>query len=263
MEDRKDIFNNSNNKMPKGGKPRMFRFNLYWMYGLIFMMLIALYMTNDSSDSKELGWTEFQRLAQENVFEKITVYNKKNLVEATVKKDKQEQVFGTKDITKLGTSPKAYVKIPSADKFSDFYDKAVAENRIDTAQFAVALLYRILFRLCGHCVVFGIYPLQRLLVEFQIYYSAFVENRARCTVLHRLRHVVNIDIVSEHLPRGAVFHGNRRTCKPYERGIRKSISDHTRSSDPYASGFCIHPLFEPVLAAVRLIGHHDYVAPHG
>ena len=132
MEDRKDIFNNSNNKMPKGGKPRMFRFNLYWMYGLIFMMLIALYMTNDSSDSKELGWTEFQRLAQENVFEKITVYNKKNLVEATVKKDKQEQVFGTKDITKLGTSPKAYVKIPSADKFSDFYDKAVAENRIDT-----------------------------------------------------------------------------------------------------------------------------------
>ena len=29
-------------------------------------------------------------------------------------------------------SPKVYVKIPSADKFSDFYDKAVADSHIDT-----------------------------------------------------------------------------------------------------------------------------------
>ncbi len=118
--------------MPKGGKPRMFRFNLYWMYGLIFMMLIALYMTNDTSASKELGWTEFQKLAQENAFDKMTVYNKKNLVEATVKSEKVGQIFGNANISQIGTSPKVYVKIPSADKFSDFYDKAVAENQIDT-----------------------------------------------------------------------------------------------------------------------------------
>ena len=66
MENKNDIFN----KTPKGGKPKMFRFNLYWMYGLIFIMLVALYMTNDSSGAKELGWTEFQKLAQENVFDK-------------------------------------------------------------------------------------------------------------------------------------------------------------------------------------------------
>ncbi|WP_455632815.1 ATP-dependent zinc metalloprotease FtsH, partial [Parabacteroides sp.] len=123
-----DIFN----KTPKGGKPKMFRFNLYWMYGLIFIMLVALYMTNDSSGAKELGWTEFQKLAQENVFDKMTVYNKKNLVEATVKSGHTEQVFGNMDTSKIGVSPKVYVKIPSADKFSDFYDKAVADNHIDT-----------------------------------------------------------------------------------------------------------------------------------
>lgn len=110
----------------------MFRFNLYWMYGLIFIMLVALYMTNDSSGTKELGWTEFQKLAQENVFDKMTVYNKKNLVEATVKNGKTEQVFGNMDVSKIGVSPKVYVKIPSADKFSDFYDKAVADSHIDT-----------------------------------------------------------------------------------------------------------------------------------
>ena len=49
MENKNDIFN----KTPKGGKPKMFRFNLYWMYGLIFIMLVALYMTNDSSGAKE------------------------------------------------------------------------------------------------------------------------------------------------------------------------------------------------------------------
>ena len=128
MENKNDMFN----KTPKSGKPKMFRFNLYWMYGLIFIMLVALYMTNDSSGTKELGWTEFQKLAQENVFDKMTVYNKKNLVEATVKNGKTEQVFGNMDVSKIGVSPKVYVKIPSTDKFSDFYDKAVADSHIDT-----------------------------------------------------------------------------------------------------------------------------------
>ncbi len=119
------------NKAPKNNKPKMFRFNLYWMYGLIFMMLIALYLTNDSSASKELGWTEFQKLVQENVFDKMVVYNKKNLVEASVKSGQKGLVFKS-DSAALGTNPKVYVKIPSADKFSDFYDKAVTDNHIDT-----------------------------------------------------------------------------------------------------------------------------------
>ena len=127
MENKNDMFN----KAPKNNKQKIFKFNLYWMYGLIFMMLVALYLTNDSSASKELGWTEFQKLAQENVFDRMVVYNKKNLVEATVKDGRKGLVF-KKDSAALGTNPKVYVKIPSADKFSDFYDKAVAENHITT-----------------------------------------------------------------------------------------------------------------------------------
>ena len=128
MEKKNDMFN----KMPKNGnKPKMFKFNLYWMYGLILVMLLAVYLTNDSSASKELGWTQFQKLAQENVFDKMVVFNKKNLLEATVKPDDRDKIF-KKDDKSLGTNPKVYVKIPSADKFSDFYDKAVADNHIDT-----------------------------------------------------------------------------------------------------------------------------------
>ena len=111
----------------------MFRFNFYWMYGLIFLLLIALYMSNESVGSKELGWTEFQKLAAENTFEQMTVFNKRNVVEATVRSNKIEQVFGSGyDYQKMGNSPKIYVTIPSADKFSDFYDKVVSTNQIST-----------------------------------------------------------------------------------------------------------------------------------
>jgi cell division protease FtsH len=109
----------------------MFRINIYWVYGVIILILIALYLGSDSSVTKELVWTEFQKMAQENAFDKVTVYNKKNLLEATVKNDKKGLIFD-KDSARLGDSPKVVVKIPSPDKFSDFYDKAVSEHQIDT-----------------------------------------------------------------------------------------------------------------------------------
>ncbi|OCW95977.1 cell division protein FtsH [Macellibacteroides sp. HH-ZS] len=124
--------NNAFNKPPKNNKTKLFRFNLYWMYGIIFIMLAALYMTNDSSTTKEMGWTEFQKLANNNVFEKITVFNKKNTLEATIKKGQLGVVF-KEDSALVGDAPMVFVKIPSADKFSDFYDKAVEKNNIDTS----------------------------------------------------------------------------------------------------------------------------------
>ena len=125
--------NNPFSPPSKNGKQKMFRFNFYWMYGLIFLLLIALYMSNESVGSKELGWTEFQKLAAENTFEQMTVFNKRNVVEATVRSNKIEQVFGSGyDYQKMGNSPKIYVTIPSADKFSDFYDKVVNTNQIST-----------------------------------------------------------------------------------------------------------------------------------
>lgn len=129
MENKNFLNKDNNNK--NGNKPKMFRFNLTWMYGLIFIMLVALYLTNDSSGSKEMGWTEFQGLLRQNAFKEMVVYNKKNLLEATVKPDKLGLVFKA-DSNKVNAAQKVFVKIPSADKFSDFYDQAVKDNRITT-----------------------------------------------------------------------------------------------------------------------------------
>ena len=117
--------------LPKnnGNKPRL-RFNFYWIYGIVFIALMGLYLMNDFSTSKELGWTEFQRLTADNAFDHITVHNRKNILEATVKSDFRDRIFTRREEKQLTTEPKVYVRIPSSDKFSDFYDKMVAEKHI-------------------------------------------------------------------------------------------------------------------------------------
>ncbi|MGP1462674.1 ATP-dependent zinc metalloprotease FtsH [Tannerella sp.] len=119
------------NNLPKSdnGNKSKFRFSLYWMYGIVFVALMGLYLMNDFSTSKELGWTEFQQLAADDVFDKIIVHNRKNLLEATVKADYRKRIFAREE-EPFDTEAKVYVKIPSADKFSDFYDKMVAEKQI-------------------------------------------------------------------------------------------------------------------------------------
>ena len=132
MEEKKNNTppNNSNNyqKNPNGNKKP--GFNMWWVYALIFIPMIALYLVNDSSNVKEIGWTEFQQMVRDDVFEEMVVLNKKNVVEATVKKDRYKDVFKQDAEKALEYGAKILVKIPSADKFSDFYEKEVSENKI-------------------------------------------------------------------------------------------------------------------------------------
>ena len=114
-----------------GNKPRL-RFNFYWIYGIVFVALMGLYLMNDFSMSKELGWTDFQRFTADDAFSRIVVHNRKNILEATVKSDFRDRIFTPREVQQLTTEPKVYVRIPSSDKFSDFYDKMVAEKHIST-----------------------------------------------------------------------------------------------------------------------------------
>ena len=50
---------------PLGPKKKGIRFNLYWMYSLIALVLIGLYYMNDNTMSKEVNWTEFEKIAKE------------------------------------------------------------------------------------------------------------------------------------------------------------------------------------------------------
>ena len=135
MEEKDNTQKNSVNNQPKknanGGKKS--GFNLWWIYALIFIPLVGLYIVNDSSAVKEVGWTEFQQMMRDDVFEDMVVFNKKNAVEATVKKDKYSDVFKHDAAKAAELNTKVLVKIPSADRFSDFYDKEVADNKISAS----------------------------------------------------------------------------------------------------------------------------------
>ena len=45
----------NNNKKPL--------FNIYWMYGLIALSLLALYYFQDGSQTRDVDWTDFEKAA--------------------------------------------------------------------------------------------------------------------------------------------------------------------------------------------------------
>jgi len=117
----------NNNNKPKG----KFKFNLYWIYGFILIMLASVYFTGNNTQTRELDWTEFQKMIKENYFEKITVFNKKNAIEAKIKEGQITSVLPDYK-PEHGKITSVIVKIPSADRFSDFYDRTVIQYDIDT-----------------------------------------------------------------------------------------------------------------------------------
>ena len=122
MENKKP--SNSNNN---GKKTRIFRFNLYWMYAIIAMLLLGVYVLNDSSMSKEVGFSEFEQIAKSGGVEKIVVITNKDIVDAYLTDSAAQKIFNTSS-EKLGRKPMVTVSIPSADKFSDSVDKWRAED---------------------------------------------------------------------------------------------------------------------------------------
>ncbi|MEG1616179.1 MAG: ATP-dependent zinc metalloprotease FtsH [Bacteroidales bacterium] len=114
--------NNSGNK-----KPKFFKFNLYWMYSIIGILLVGLYLLNDNSMTKEIGFTEFEKIAKEGGVDKVTVITNKDIVEAYLTDSAAQQIFHTTR-EKIGKNPMITVSVPSAEKFSDKVDEWRKDN---------------------------------------------------------------------------------------------------------------------------------------
>ncbi len=115
---------NSNNKKPN------FKINLYWIYTIIAFTLIGLYYFNNVQTTNEKSWSEFQQYAKEGCIKRITVFQGKNTLEATIQDSAKQRVFG-KSAQTVGKDPVIVVNIPSADKISELQTQWQKENRID------------------------------------------------------------------------------------------------------------------------------------
>ena len=104
---------------PLGPKKKGIRFNLYWMYSLIALVLIGLYYMNDNTMSKEVNWTEFEKIAKEGGITRLTVFAKKDYAEAQLNDSTAKAVFKT---DKINGKPVIYTNIPSGDSFAKTLD---------------------------------------------------------------------------------------------------------------------------------------------
>ncbi len=112
---------------PKNNRSKRPLLNMYWMYALIALCLIALYYFQDGSHTKNVDWTEFEKAAVSGEINKITVFSEKGQAEgflttAGAKKMK----FDDTAIASEGEK-KIVANIPSTDKIQDKIDAWNAE----------------------------------------------------------------------------------------------------------------------------------------
>ncbi|MCM1035744.1 MAG: ATP-dependent zinc metalloprotease FtsH [Bacteroides sp.] len=109
----------------KPGKGKPLRFNLMWMYAIIFLILGGLYMLEDNSVSKSVDYSTFQRyIAQDRGITKIIVYTDKKEAEGFLTDSLARVVFGDRaQSPDVNVVAKVVTDIPSADKLDTQIDQ--------------------------------------------------------------------------------------------------------------------------------------------
>ncbi len=111
------------NGMPSGGG-----FNFYWIYLIIGAVLFGVYFFSSNELTREIGYTDFERMAQEGDFSTLIVNTKTNTVTAKLSKAPElDNMKGLKSAyeqaKQQGKQISIETSIPSADKFADNVDK--------------------------------------------------------------------------------------------------------------------------------------------
>ncbi len=108
----------TNNNSPKKGP---FKFNLWWMYLIVFLSLGALLYFDKNTVTKQVSYSEFERfIEQDHGITKIIVYSDKGMADGFLSDSLASALFknttfapGEKVVAKVETN------IPSADKLSE------------------------------------------------------------------------------------------------------------------------------------------------
>ena len=101
------------------GKGSGFSFNIYWLYAIVIVVLLAVYYTGDNSAKKEVGWTEFDGWVQKKAISRIVVHSNQNEAEAEVMKAFASQVAGSNYQPTEGGKVVITTTIPNVDKFEE------------------------------------------------------------------------------------------------------------------------------------------------
>ena len=124
--DRRQQSGRSGGKFPRSG------FGIYWLYLLIAVFLIGiLFYDGSGSLMKEVQYSDFQDYVRKGYVEKITVVSNENVAEVSLADDSvalYEVLGGAEGVKMYSRKPQVSVKIPSAEKLSDFIDENNASD---------------------------------------------------------------------------------------------------------------------------------------
>ena len=98
------------------------KFNIYWMYMLVFAGLIAAYWMTGNSMAKEVPQNKFEEMVASGGVESIVVYNKET-AEAVINDSLANVVFGNVYKPRQGYKPKVSSKIGSLENFEKKVDE--------------------------------------------------------------------------------------------------------------------------------------------
>ena len=133
--------------------------------------------------------------------------------------------------------------------------KNITDQRIDSiivAQYGfhlsesfLALFNNLRISIMCHDFILCINHVKRSLIEFQLNNTAFVIDRTGCAIFDSLRHIINVNVITEHLTGAAVFRGNRSSGKANVCSVRQAVSDNAGSTNNTLGDFF----------AVLILGH--------
>lgn len=125
---------NNDTPTPQGGdnKPKLPRFNLYWIYGIILFALLMVGVFKTGDNTADISYSDFEnRIMQGGDVAKIVVIRNLGTAEITIR---EESIDKYKDLFSAGTTPSKTgphftVTLPSLDEFKDARNKAIQKGR--------------------------------------------------------------------------------------------------------------------------------------
>ena len=147
------------NPLKKDTKSPQFKFNPYWIYGIILLGILGLaFYDRGGEESKEIRMDQLEAYIQKGWVSKIDVLKDKEIAEAYIADSSIKKVFGEKSTITKG---KVTINIPSNDKFDDFANmvnqKYGFRNVNYVANEGKGLFYSILFNILPFVLLIGLW----------------------------------------------------------------------------------------------------------
>lgn len=124
MDQEKNTKQNTGNNKSKNLKPK---FNFYWIYALLAIVIIGMQMMSWNSTTKEVGWGEVKKMLQAQHVSKVVLVNKE-IAEIYIKPDtlKLPKYKDVRPSETFGSSsgPQYSYKIGSVENFEKEFDQA-------------------------------------------------------------------------------------------------------------------------------------------